>query len=500
MRITLISPYPDITSFGLRTLSALLRREGYDTRIVFMPDPFGDDLMMGVQRYDESVLDELAALCEGSALVGLTLMTNFFDGAIQITRRLREKGVGAPIIWGGVHPTIRPQECLEHADIVCIGDGEETLLELAGRIRDGKPYKELLGLWVRDADSVQRNPVRTLCQELDSYPTPDYSHHEHYIMLKGGIVPLTPEITREFLSKGTVSIYLGMIGYQTMTGRGCPHQCSYCINDTIKSMYGAKGYLRWRSTEHVMAELERVRREMPYVGFIWISDDAFFARKTEDLREFCRQYKERIGLPFTCLASPLTVTEEKMEMLVDTGLVYLQMGIQSGSPHIQQLFNRANMPNEKIMRAVRTINKYKDKLFPPSYDFILDVPYESERDRIESLRLIAELPKPYRLQPFSLVLYPETKLYKMAKADGLVKDEMREIYNKSYTMREPNYVNLLIALARTGKFPSPILKALVNQPLVNILNSRALKPLFGLLYRALKAAKGAMRALGLKRV
>ncbi len=494
MHITLISPYPDLTSFGLRTISAYLRQHGHHTRLVFLPDPFGDDLRYGVKRYEDRVLDQLVELCRGTDMVGITLMTNFFDGAAQVTARLKA-ALPAPVIWGGVHPTIRPEESLEHADIVCVGDGEEAVLELAEAMSAGRDWRGTANLWSKRDGEVVRNPPRPLTRDLDVYPRPDYSLEDHHILVEGELRPLTDEIQKRSLERGTVSHYLKRTGYQTMTGRGCPHQCTYCINDALKSLYGGSGYLRWRSTAHVIDELLWVKEHMPYVGFVWISDDAFFARPRAAIEEFCREYKEKIGLPFSCLASPLTVTEEKMAALVDAGLIYVQMGIQTGSPKIQELFNRKNMSNERVMRAVRIINAHKDRMFPPSYDFILDVPYETDQDVVESLKLIADIPKPYHLQPFALVLYPGTKLHEMAKRDGLVGDERREIYAKSYTMREETYLNLLITLARGGRFPGPLLKLLVSGPAVALLNSRPLRPLFRLLYRTLKRAKRLARRI-----
>ena len=485
MKIALISPYPDITSFGLRTISAYLKRNGHKTRMIFIPDPLGDNLLYGVKRYDEHILDEVVSLCKDADLIGMTLMTNFFDGAVQVTERIKRE-LTVPVIWGGVHPTIRPEESLQHADLVCVGDGEEALLELVNRMAAGQDHSTTGNIWLKKDGGIIKNPVRPLTTNLDAYPVPDYSMEDHHVLLEGRVQPLTEELTKRFLERGTVSHYLHRIGYQTMTGRGCPHKCTYCINDAIKNIYGSEGYLRWRSTAHVMQELVWVRKHMPYVGFIWISDDAFFARNTKALEEFCREYKEKIGLPFSCLASPLTVNEEKMKLLVDAGLIYVQMGIQTGSSKIQELFNRKTMSNEKVMQAVRIINKYKDKMFPPSYDFILDVPYETEQDVIESLKLIAQFPKPYQLQPFALVLYPGTKLHEMAKRDGLVRDERKEVYAKSYTMREPNYLNLLMTLAKGGQFPSSMLKFLVSSPLVEILNSRPLRPFFKWLYRLLQ--------------
>lgn len=496
MKITLISPYPDITAFGIRTISAYLKRYGYKTQLIFIPDPYGDNLVFGVRRYDDKILDGFIPLCRDSDIIGITLMTNFYEGAVQITNKLKS-GIKAPIIWGGIHPTIRPMESLEHADIVCVGDGEDAILELAGRMEKGEPYHDVENLWFRNNGDVIKNPPRKLSRNLDIYPRPDYSFEDSYIMYDGKIQPLTYSLMKQYLEEGTVSQYLRRIGYQTMTGRGCPHKCTYCINDTLKTMYNNDNYLRWRSTDHVIDELLWVRENLPYIGFIWISDDAFFARNRKNIEEFSVEYKEKIGIPFTCLASPLTVTEEKMEMLVDAGLIYLQMGVETGSAKIQGLFNRKQMNNERLKRAFHIINKYKDRMYPPSYDFILDVPYETDEDKIESLKLIAEIPKPFHLQPFSLVLYPGTKLYDLAKGDGFIKDERKEIYEKSYTMREANYFNLLITLSKNGKFPSPLLRLLVSPLAVNILNSRPMKPIFKFIYIGLrKTYRIAKRLIG----
>lgn len=485
MKLTLISPYPDITAFGIRTMSAYLKKNGHKTQMIFLPDAYGDNLVHGVSRYEEKVLEELVHLCSDSDLIGITLMTNFFDNASQITAKLKSR-LEAPVIWGGVHPTIRPEESLEHADMVCIGDGEDAILDIANRMQSGSDYLTTANLWIKSNGKIYRNPVGALPRSLDIYPIPDYSQEGHFVLYEGQIRPLSRDLLKTFLERGTVSSYLGKVGYQTMTGRGCPHKCTYCINDNIKNLYEGQGYLRWRSVEHVIGELLWVKEEMPYVGYIWISDDAFFARSLKNLQIFCKEYKEKIGLPFSCLASPLTVTEEKMELLIDAGLIYLQLGIESGSSSIQALFNRKSMSNDVMLKAVRIINRYKDRMFPPSYDFILDVPYETDEDKIESLRFISRLPKPFRLQPFSLVLYPGTKLYQMAKTDGIVNDEKKEIYSKSYSMRVPTYFNLLMAFAKGGRFPAFLLRFLVSRPVVSIFNNKTMRPVSKYLYIGLK--------------
>lgn len=496
MRVVLISPYPDITAFGVRAISASLRRQGVDTRLVFLPDPLGDALTDQPERYPRRILDALAPLCAEADLVGISLMTNYVDNAVQITKRLRGR-IRAPILWGGVHPTIRPEECLEVADMVCVGDGEEAIYDVCRALRDGEPITDIPNIWsLRPDGTVNKNPVRPLTADLDSLPPPDWSHDDHYIWDgAAGMVRLTPAVTERFLAGGTVSRLLGRVGYQTMTGRGCPHRCAYCVNDAIKSLYGAKGYLRWRSVGHVLDELVNARKIMPFIGYVWISDDAFFARPLPDILAFCRAYKEKIGLPFTCLGSPATITREKMDALVEAGLFYLQMGVQTGSARIQELFNRKAMGNDRMLAAMRIINSYKDRILPPSYDFILDTPYETTADRLESIRFIARIPKPFRLQPFSLVLYPGTKLAAMATADGHLTDERSQVYSKSYTMRRPDYCNFLILLAKGGRFPSPLLDFLAQEPIAAVLGSKLLAPLWRLAFTLAGPVKRGLKHL-----
>lgn len=112
MNIALISPYPDLHAFGIRTISACLKREGHDVNLFLLPKQF-------TERYENRTLNEIVNLSKKSNLIGISLMTNFFDNAIQITQKLKEN-YDIPILWGGIHPTIRPEECLNYADMVCI--------------------------------------------------------------------------------------------------------------------------------------------------------------------------------------------------------------------------------------------------------------------------------------------------------------------------------------------------------------------------------------------
>jgi len=498
LKVSLVSPYPDITNYGLRTLSAVLREADHETTFICMPDFAGDGesahTKMSEARYSDKAIDQMIETMRGSSLVGITLMTHYFDSAKQITRAVHER-LGIPVIWGGFHPSVRPDECIHHCDFVAVGDSEDLILELVRQLEAGNTdelhhIKSLI--WKRGGEVV-RNAVGSLEQDLDAYPIPDFSTEGHHVLFEGEIMEVTRDLLRRYLHNGTVSRMFGRTGYQTMTGRGCPHACTYCGNSFYRDLYKRQRYVRYRSVEHVMQELETAKRNNPFIDFIWFSDDSFFGRPLPDLLLFASEYKKRIGDPFYVLGSPGTITEEKYEALVDAGLLCIQMGIEHGSPRLQKMFKRSTMGNDKILKSAEVITKFADRTAPPQYDVIYDLAYETMDDKLATLRLISDLPKPYRLQVFSVIYYPGTSLHTIAARDGLVNDEKAEIYDRMFFERHDSYTNTLLFLARSGKFPHSLLKVLIDERVVNAATSDYLAPAGELAKRTFSVLRRVLR-------
>ncbi len=495
MKIALISPYPDITNYGLRILSSVLRRAGHETRFLCMPDFAGDGeshhVQMSEDRYPPEVIEQMLDIVGDCDMVGITLMTHYFDTAKQITRAVKARRPDMPVIWGGFHPSVRPDECIHHADYVAVGDAEDLILQLVERLEQGRAddLHDIRSLIWKQGDKVIRNPVGSLQQDLDEYPGPDFSLDGHWVLFEGELQPVSKDLLRRYLHNGTVSRMFGRTGYQTMTGRGCPHACTYCGNSFYRDLYKRQRYVRYRSVEHVMQELESVKRAYPFIDFFWFSDDSFFGRSLEDIQHFAAEYKRRIGDPFYLLGSPGTITEEKYAALVDAGLHCIQMGIEHGSPRIQKMFKRSTMGNEKILRTAEILAKYADRTAPPQYDIIYDLAYETMEDKLNTLRLVARLPKPYRLQVFSVIYYPGTALHTLASRDGLISDEKAEIYDRMFFERHDSYTNTLLFLAKSGRFPSPLLEKLIDERVVKVMTSDYMAP----------AGEVARKALGLAR-
>lgn len=501
MKVALISPYPDITNYGLRSLSSWLRAHGHSTQVICVPDRIGEGttehVAQGGERYSAREIEDLLAIVAEADLVGVSLMTHYFASACQITAAVHAR-LGKPVVWGGFHASARPDECMEHADYLVVGEGEHTTLALVERLATGDvdDLSDIPGLVWRRGAEVVRNAPGKLEQDLDIFGMPDWSLQDHWFGRDGRVVPATKELLRAFIAEGTVAAQFGRLGYQTMTGRGCPHACAYCGNSFMRSLYPHQRYVRFRSVENVLAELEWIKAEYPWVNLMWLSDDSFFGRTVEDLRLFGREYLARIGDPMYLLGSPGTITEEKYALMVDAGLLCIQVGIEHGSERIQRLFRRSSQGNDKILATARILAKYADRTAPPHYDVIYDVAYETLEDQLETLRLVARLPKPYRLQVFTIVYYPGTALYSMALADGLIVDEKAEIYDRMFFERHDSYANTLLFLARTGRFPHPLLKVLTHPKLAELMTSETMGPVSDSAKAALKGLRRAKRRYG----
>ncbi len=500
MKLALVSPYSDVTSIGIRIMSAMLKQANHEIRMIFIPHEPSEKTRGKRRRwqppaggYDDQLLADFAELVADRDLVGISLMTNYFDRGVVLTRAIKESR-GTAVIWGGIHPTVRPAECLDHADLVAVGEAEETLLEVASRMDEGKAAIGIDGTWWKERGSKIAGKARPNPQDLDALPFPDYSLDDVYYFdeqaggfLKGGF-----EVQRRMMASGHISRIKNKVAYQTLATRGCPLNCSYCANNALRTLNPSGKYLRRRSNESFVREIEVAIAAMPYIEVCGFSDDVFFHASEAQIEEFAKMYEERVGLPFFALTSPLSITRQKMESLTRAGLFGVQMGIESGDPDTLKLYQRG-IKGSRVLDATRVIGEFVNRkdapsIDPPVYDLIVDNPYETQEQLLRSFRFMLDVPRPYRLQIFSLVFFPGTALAERAARDGILKDSSMEGYRKEYHMKRASYMNILFGLARLGA-PIPLLRFLAGDGVVKVLNRQALNRLYSLLYLGFRRLK-----------
>lgn len=449
MKIVLVSLSDDLMALGVRSLSAFLKSHGHQVRLIFLR---GHTLKTGfVYQYAPLILEQVAKLCENSVLIGISVYTNYLDRVVQMTTYLKSK-LNTPVIWGNLHPTVRPEDSLKYADMICMGEGEEALVELADNLEIGNNTTAVKNIWFKEHGQIIKNPIRPLVQNLDSLPFCDFEFDDDYVFIgdkfikmdRVGFAELLPTC---FDRKHTLRTSFGILG-----SRGCPHACSYCGNNVRKKMYEGQCYLRFRSPENIVAEIDKRKKDFPNIQMISFIDDAFTAQPQNKIDEFCRLYKRRVNLPFHCFASPVTLNKEKMDRLVVAGLQHLGVGIQSGSDRMQKIYKRY-IKADKALETAILLNKYTDRIAPPCYDIIVDNPYENIDDKIDTLKLLIKMPAPFHLSLFSLVFYPGTDINVQAQKDGLLKNEIEEVCRKSWGTVETNGYNFLLYLmSMNGNF------------------------------------------------
>lgn len=458
MKITLVSTSTFPSDQGIRTISAVLKKAGHSVSLVFMT--LSEDYS---RNYTTSELAQLARICQGSRLIGVASYASTAKRAARIITFLKK--LNMPIVYGGVHPTISPEEAIKHADIVCVGEGEETIIELAEAIEKNKPIDKIKNLWIKKQNSeIIKNPVGNLIDDIDNLPFPDFEIETHYILERGRI--------RKFKEEDLAG------GIFFLTGRGCPYGCDYCSNSLFNELYKGKRkkILRWHSPEYIIKGILYMKNKFPSLGYFDIRDDTFSLRPLEDIKKFCTLYKEKVKMRFKCLADPKTTDDEKIKLLVDAGCTDIIVGIQGSERTNLEIYHR-RQTDANILNAARILNKYKDKL-AVMYDIITCNPYEKPSDIVNLIHLLQRLPKPYYLSVNNLVFFPGTQMYRRAVAEGMIKSEKDSAAQLNYWDRSKHillkrkniYLNLLLNLMRGsvtekrfGIMPNSVLNYLLKE-------------------------------------
>ena len=194
---------------GLLAISAPLLKKGYSVKI----------LDQRTQRISESELKEY--ISSDLICVGISTMTGTqIRNALGLARQVRQLTNGnVPLVWGGCHPSVTPEQTLdnENVDIVAIGEGDETLVELVTALESKRGLNDIKGIMYRNGNEKVRTPKRPLLDVETLLPVPwelvnveNYIHDDMYVKSR-----------RRILDMGR-------------TSRGCPFNCGFCSSAEIR--------------------------------------------------------------------------------------------------------------------------------------------------------------------------------------------------------------------------------------------------------------------------
>ena len=456
-----------MSSDGSRLISALLKRANHQVKCVFFArrEP---------HEHHEPDLSELVPLLEKSDLVLVAVYSRYVIRAIKLTDYIHKNYPKKLVIWGGPHCISVPELSLAYADGVCFSDGDEVVVDFVNRLESGKNYLETPNMGFSVNGYFKINETLPPFTDLDSLPYYDYDLKDHFL-LDRKLVPMTKKILRD----GHAVYPFNKPILFTITSRGCPHNCSYCNNCRYVAMFG-HNKIRSYSVSRIIKELRYTLNKFDFFRLVGIGDDDFFVRPKEEIEDFAKQYKEQINLPFGIAISANTYRSEKIEPLLGAGLKLIQMGVQSGSERVlEEVYNR-KISLSRTWVAIKDIEAYmKECGLMLLLDFIIDNPYETKEDIIQTYNFILDLPPKVTFNIFFLAFFPGTPLYERAIRDGIIgeieESSFRFYSSSGTTLRyQKNYETFLILLVKKlyTIFPTKIPRFL---PFLRFLGSKPIR-------------------------
>ncbi len=396
MRIAFLQKQLPQEMLGLGFVAAALKRAGHEPHVILLPDV---DWESKLKRLDPG-------------LIGVSTTTGDHVFYSELARRAKEL-TKAKVIFGGPHPTFVPSIVeTPGIDFVCRGEGEESMAELATALERGDDPSGIRNLSFVEGSERIDNPVRPLAHDLDSLGFPDRAP-----LYEAG------------------ACYRDSDRKIFLTQRGCLYSCSFCFHHAWRDkVYKTKGreYLRKRSVEHVLAEIEDVRSRWP-LRFIHFLDDIFNV-DDEWLEKFCSLYPKTVGLPFDVILRTNLTTEAHAKMLRAAGCVSARLAFESASDHIRNRIYRKGTTQADLRNSSRYLKAQGIRLTTLN---LLGSPGASLDDELATLDLNVECkvdhPLCSLLQP-----YPETDINEMTAQMGYAVDSFDafpEKFNRTTSIR-----------------------------------------------------------------
>lgn len=383
--------YPDMNNFGtgsvqqgIASISAVLKSNDHKTSLQHViVKPSKQEFIKDINKISPD-------------LVCFSSTTNQHNFVKLFSLWIKEE-LNIPILCGGVHTTLSPEEVIadDNIDIICIGEGEYPLFELANNLEDGKTIDNINNLWIKNDNKIIKNPLRTLIPNLDRLPFPDYDLFDY------GKVLARNNYTAIF-----------------MAGRGCPFNCTYCSNHALRAIYQDKGpYIRHKSVDYLLQEIENIT-ERYNVKRIAFNDDTF-TLSSKWTKEFCEKYPKRFNFNFSCNARADIINKKTFPLLKDAGCDMINFGIESGSEWLRKNVLKRDMTNNQIIEAFNNSKKLGMKTY--SYSMI-GIPFETPVMVQETINL-NKLVSPDIMQVSIFYPYPQTELWRICKENGFLTEK-----------------------------------------------------------------------------
>ncbi|UCF35718.1 MAG: cobalamin-dependent protein [Acidobacteriota bacterium] len=416
MRILLVRAKPTFMDMilgipiGLAYCAAVAEKAGHEVEI----------LDLALEKSVESAHQLLRERMGGSSydMAGMTCMTVEYPGAVETARVIRECDPSIPIVFGGQHPTIEPDEVIQNGvcDYLVVGEGEETFVELVRAIEQRTDPGKIPGLLFHRDGSPFRTPPRPATVDVEELPWPAY----HLL-----------EVDRYFEMESARYTPRHKRAIQIFTSRGCPWRCTYCHD-----LFGKK--FRARSADNVFGEMKMLYDR--YGVREYMIEDDIFNLDIERAKQICdlilgSEMNGNIHMQFGNGLRLERFDEELVRKMAQAGTHHIAVAIESASPRIQKLIKK-NLHLNKAKDVLSWMRKYRINTLG---FFMIGFPSET----VDEIEQTIEFARQTELDEalFSIVIpYAGTEINKMVYEQGLYDpDEVARHGSKVVTIKSEHF-------------------------------------------------------------
>lgn len=315
---------------------------------------------------------------------------------LDVARKIRRISPGTPIVFGGVHPTLMPDQTLQNGliDYIVRGEGEETACELARALQTGDDPDRVDGLSLRREGLVYHAPDRPPI-DLDAQPEIPY----HLVRVERYLMGMIPGYRR------SLDVY---------TSRGCPCSCTYCYNQSFNKR-------RWRpiGTDRIIRNMRHLI-DTYAIDSVFFNDDNMFVSLPR-VYEICEAMISE--LPYAPAWGSVGSRVDALQgcdydLLERSGCKHLYIGIETGSARIMNQIKKG-ITMDQVMEVVRDLSRTN---VVPHYNFMTGYPGETAGDLEATLDLIDRIlqihPAAYVSSLHIISPYPGTPFAAQAQEHG----------------------------------------------------------------------------------
>jgi len=268
-------------------------------------------------------------------LVGISLLEDTYEFGLKLLKSIDYLSI--PTIAGGVYTCFAAEKLIANPsiDMICLGEGENALVELCEKIRNCEDYNKILNLWVKMSDGhIIKNAIREPV-DLDKLPFIDFDVFDESRLYR----PMYGKLKKML---------------HVESNRGCPYACTFCCAPGIRNYYSTYGYkyFRKKTPARFIDELVFLK-EKYHAEYLMFAAETFLAVSEEELEKFAELYFKKISLPFWLQTRPITINEKNIKILKQIDCRDISFGVEHGNEEFRRKMLNRNETNEQIINAIR---------------------------------------------------------------------------------------------------------------------------------------------------